>query len=332
MAFLGIDIGGTKRVIVIGDPKGRPLAQLRRPMEQSGDWRADLATLVEDIRRLLAETGSGSPGQPLQLERIGISVPGPVDAERGILLNPPNLPDWHDVAIGKALREAFPEFGNLEIRVENDANAAVLAEHAAGAGRGVEDLVYLTMSTGVGAGILSGGRLLRGAFGGAGEAGHLPIEWPGRACRCGLRGCLEAYVGGHAWGVRLREVVPDSSQVLARAGGDRQAVRPEHLVAAARAGDAFALEEFGRWLDHLARGIRHLVMLFEPERIVLGTIATAAGESLCFEPLRRRVARVVWPRQAERLSIVPAELGAELPQRAGLAVALAGTRVMASAL
>ncbi len=329
MAILGIDIGGTKRVIVIGDPDGRPLAHLRRPMEQSGDWQVDLARLVEDARTLLAQTGFGGP---TQLERIGVSVPGPVDAEQGILLNPPNLPDWHDVAIGKALREAFSESGEVEIRVENDANAAVLAEHAAGAGQGIRDLVYLTMSTGVGAGILSGGRLVRGAFGGAGEAGHLPIEWPGLPCRCGLRGCLEAYVGGHAWRARLREVVPEKSEVLARAGGDREAVRPEHLVAAARAGDAFALEEFGRWLDHLAQGIRSLVMLFEPERIVLGTIATAAGETLCFEPLRRRVAGLVWPRQAERLSIVPAALGEALPQRAGLAVALAGTRVIASAL
>jgi glucokinase len=318
MALLGFDIGGTKRVVVVGDHTGRPLAHTRRPMENSGDWRADLAALVEDARALLADhearTGDG-------LTRVGASVPGPADARRGLLINPPNLPAWHDAPIGAALREAF----GVEVRIENDANAAALAEHTAGAGRGASDMVYLTMSTGVGAGVISGGRLLTGAFGGAGEAGHLPVEHPGIPCRCGLSGCLEAYVGGHAWRARLRKVVPDASDVLARAGGDREEIRPEHLVAAALDGDNFACQEFGRWLDYLARGIVSLVMTLDPERIVLGTIASAAGESLCFEPLRERVASALWPHQSERLSIVPASLGDELPQRAGLAVALSGT-------
>ena len=148
----------------------------------------------------------------------------------------------------------------------------------------------------------------------------------------GLHGCLEAYVGGNAWRSRLCEIVPEGSDVLARAGGGRDAIRPEHLVSAALEGDAFACEEFDRWLDYLARGIVTLVMTLEPERIVLGTIATAAGQSLCFDPLHERVAGALWAHQAERLSIVPAELGEELPQRAGLAVALSGTPMEDSAL
>jgi glucokinase len=324
MVFLGIDIGGTKRVVVVGDHTGKPLIHIRRPMENSGDWRADLDRLVDDARTLLgdweAKTGEILAG-------VGASVPGPADAARGILLNPPNLPSWHNAPIGAALREAF----EVDVRIENDANAAALAEHAFGAGRGVQDMVYLTMSTGVGAGLIADGQLLKGAYGGAGEAGHVPVEFPGIACRCGLHGCLEAYVGGHAWQARLREVVPEGSDVFARAGGDRNAIRPEHLVSAAREGDRFACEEFERWLDYLARGIVPLVMALEPERIVLGTIATAAGQSLCFDPLRERVAATLWPHQAERLSIVPAELGDELPQRAGLAVALSGTRMDDSA-
>ena len=324
MVFLGIDIGGTKRVVTVGDHTGRPLSHIRRPMENSGDWRADLDPLIADARGLLADweerTGEVLAG-------VGASVPGPADAARGILLNPPNLPAWHNAPIGSVLEEAF----GVEVRIENDANAAALAEHAHGAGRGVQDMVYLTMSTGVGAGVIADGNLLKGAFGGAGEAGHLPVEFPGAPCRCGLHGCLEAYVGGNAWRSRLCEIVPEGSDVLARAGGDRDAVRPEHLVAAALGGDAFACAEFSRWLDYLARGIVPLVMTLEPERIVLGTIATAAGQSLCFEPLRERVAAALWALQAGRLSIVPAELGEELPQRAGLAVALSGTRMEDSA-
>jgi glucokinase len=236
------------------------------------------------------------------------------------LLNPPNLPNWHNAPIGQVLREAF----SVEVRLENDANAAALAEFEFGAGRGSRDMVYLTMSTGVGAGVIAEGKLLRGAFGAAGEVGHLPIEFPGEICRCGLSGCLEVYVGGHAWRSRLQAIVPVQSAVYSLAGRDREAIRPEHLVAAAKQGDAFACGEFDRWLDFMARGLVPIIMLLEPERIVLGTIPTAAGESLCFEPLRERVKVLVWPHQAERLAIVPAELGDELPQRAGLAVALSG--------
>lgn len=325
MLFLGIDIGGTKRVVVVGDHSGRPYEQIRRPMEDSGDWRADLACLVEDGRDLLAKwqerTGES-------LARVGVSVPGPADTARGVLLNPPNLPSWQNAPIGTALHEAF----GVEVRVENDANAAALAEHEFGAGRGSQDMVYLTMSTGVGAGVIAGGELLRGAFGAAGEAGHIPVEPSGERCRCGLSGCLEAYVGGNAWRTRLQRVVPESSSVFDRAGGDREAIRPEHLVEAAKAGDDFACGEFDRWLDYLARGIVPLIMILEPERIVLGTIATAAGESLCFAPLRERVAAGLWAHQSERLSIVPASLGDELPQRAGLAVALSGAAMLSSAL
>jgi len=325
LLFLGIDIGGTKRVVVVGDHTGRPLEQIRKPMEDSGDWRTDLGCLVEDGRRLLSkwqvETGE-------TLARVGVSVPGPADTSRGLLLNPPNLPTWHDAPIGAALHAAF----GVEIRVENDANAAALAEHEFGAGRGVRNMVYLTMSTGIGGGVIADGELLRGAFGAAGEVGHIPIESPGAPCACGLTGCLEAYVGGNAWRTRLRAVTPETSSVFERAGGDRAAIRPEHLVAAAQAGDPFACREFGRWLDYLVRGLVPVIMMVEPERIVLGTIATAAGEALCFGPLRERMADHLWPLQCERLSIVPAALGDELPARAGLAVALAGVPMLASAL
>ena len=317
MALLGIDIGGTKLAMAVSGADGLPVQRLRRPIELSGDWRRDLERLQQDARALLAESASLGVGG---LERVGVSVPGPFDRETGLLLNPPNLPGWSRVPIGAVLAEAF----GVEVRVENDANAAALAEWQFGAGeRYRNSLAYLTMSTGVGGGLILGGRLHRGAWGGAGEIGHLPVAFPGIRCACGLSGCLEAYVGGHAWADRLRRSTPADSEVLARAGGRREAIGPEHLVEAARAGDAFAGQEFAQWLDHLARGIVSLVMLVEPEVIVLGTIAVAAGEALCFEPLRERVASRLWSHQAERLAIVPAALGAELPYRAGLAVARA---------
>lgn len=317
MAVLGIDIGGTKCVVALGDQDGRPVASLRRPTHLSGDWRTDLDHLVKQVRDLLEREGVGE-GEALT--RIGVAVPGPVDPRRGLLINPPNLTNWHDVPIGDYLEDAL----GSEVRVENDANAAALAEAAFGAGQGCQDLVYLTMSTGVGGGVLCGGRLVRGAFGGAGEPGHLPIASPGHACACGLSGCLEAHVGGNAWRDRLRREVPADGRVAALAGFDPGSVTPEHLVAAAREGDAWALAELSRWVDDLARGLVPIVMLLDPQRIILGTIAVAAGEALCFEPLRARLRKLLWPHQVERLEIVPGRLGAEMPQRAGLAVALHG--------
>jgi glucokinase len=315
MAILGIDIGGTKLALAIAGPDGVPHARLRHPIGLSGDWRRDLAHVVDDARQLSREGEDAGLGP---LERVGVSVPGPTDADAGILINPPNLPGWENVPVGELFREAL----GVEVGVENDANAAALAEWHFGAGQGSADLAYLTMSTGVGGGLVLGGRLHRGAFGGAGEVGHISIESPGEACACGLRGCLEAYVGGNAWRDRLREKTPEASLVHRLAEGDRVAIRPEHLIEAARADDAFALKELSRWLDYLARGLVTLVMTLEPERIVLGTIAVAAGEALCFGPLRERMEVALWPHQAARLSIVPAALGEELPYRAGLAVAL----------
>lgn len=319
MTLLGIDIGGTKRVLAVGDHISGTRARVRHPMRFSGDWRRDLDVLIGEARDLLREAAGAGTGP---LEAIGVAAPGPVDRGTGVLRNPPNLPGWRDVPIGQVLGAAF----GVPVRVENDANAAALAEHRFGAGRGVDHLIYLTMSTGVGGGVISDGALVVGANGFAGELGHIPIAGAGRRCACGLRDCLEAYVGGQAWAKRLRRIVPATSRVVELAAGDRSTIGPELLLAAARENDAFACAELSRWLDHLAAGLVPLVMAFDPERIVLGTIAVAAGEALCFTPLRERVAARVWPHQAERLEILPAALGDALPEQAALAVAGAGSR------
>jgi glucokinase len=252
-----------------------------------------------------------------QVAAVGVSVPGALDAEAGVPLRPPNLPAWDRAPVRDVLAAAL----GRPVGLENDANAAALAEWRFGAGRGARDLVFLTMSTGVGGGLVLGGRLHRGLFSAAGEVGHIPVEWDGEPCACGQRGCLEAYVGGAAWAKRLARVTPPESTVAALAGGAAQA-RPEHVIAAARAGDAFAREELARWNGYLARGLVPLVFTLAPERIVLGTIAAAAGEALCLAPLRDEVRRRVWPFLAPYLRIEASALGAELPYHAGLGVAV----------
>jgi glucokinase len=271
-----------------------------------------LDRLVAEARTLLAEAGT----LPSQIEAVGVSAPGPLDPGAGLVLGPPNLPGWDRVPIVRRLEGVLGE----RVFLENDANAAALAEWWFGAARGFSDVAFLTMSTGVGAGLILGGRLHRGHQHGAGEVGHLAVEWSGEPCACGLRGCLEAYVGGAAWTRRLRRLAPPQGRVAGLAGG-ADAVRPEHVVQAARQGDGFALAELDRYVEYLARGIRNLVFTVAPQLVLLGTIPTAAGEELCLAPLRRRVAEQTWPRLAEGLRIEAAGLGDALADYAGLAVA-----------
>ena len=310
---LGIDLGGSKLAIAIADPEGGLIAHETRPSRISGDPKADVMAIAADAADLVARTGLAAS----DFDAAGFSVPGPIDHERGAILDPPNLPGWKDVP----LRARMSELLGLPVRLENDANAAALAEWRYGAGRGSRDLVYLTMSTGVGAGLILDGRLYRGQRGRASEFGHACVEWEGERCGCGRRGCLEAYLGGAAWTRRLREITPATSQVCALAG-DRGCVLPQHVVAAAGEGDAFAREEMERFNHYLARAIAALSFALAPEAVVLGTIATAAGEQLCLGPVRALVGAQVWPSLADGLRILPSGLGDKLPYYAGVCAAL----------
>jgi glucokinase len=296
----------------VGDEQGRLLARRRIPTRFSDRPERDLAQLADEARALCAEAGLAVSS----LRGVGVCAPGPLDPANGVLLDPPNLPGWGAVPVRRLLGDRL----GLPVQVENDANAAALAEWRFGAGRGFQHVVFLTMSTGVGGGLVLGGRIHAGKHGMAGEVGHAPIEWDGEPCACGARGCLEAYVGGAAWTRRLARTTPAGSRVAQLAGAPERA-RPEHVVEAAREGDAFALAELARYNDYLARGITSLVFVLAPEVVVLGTIPSAAGESLCLAPVRAQVLARVWPQLGSGLRIVASGLGAELPYLAGLCAA-----------
>lgn len=306
---LGVDIGGTKVGYALGSPRGEIVTSARESFPATGSATRDLDAIAARAHALVAERGA-------RIEAVGIAAPGPLDWEAGRVLSPPNLPGWEDVA----LRDALAERLGVAAAVENDANAAALAEWRHGAGRGSERMLYLTMSTGVGGGFILDGALYRGEFSSAGEIGHAPLVWDGELCRCGFRGCLEAYIGGAAWAERLRRETPETSAVLASAGA-REAIRPEHVVAAAGQGDAFARAEMDRYNHYLAWGIAHLVFVLAPQRVVLGTIPSAAGDALCLDPVRAQVRERIWSFLADSLEIVAASLGPDLSARAGLAVA-----------
>jgi glucokinase len=319
--LLGLDLGGTKVAWAAGDASGGVRTHGRRDTEPSGDPRRDVARLADDLRALTAEIGEDLARVTL----VGVSVPGPFDADTGTVLHPPNLPGWDEVPIRTWLEEAL----DLPIFLENDANAAALAEWRFGAAQGARHALYLTMSTGVGGGLILDRKLYRGVHGAAGEVGHIQLEWDGELCGCGLRGCAEAYLGGARWAERLARTAPPGGRVAELAGGAEYAT-PKQVVLAAHEGDAFALGEMRRFNHYLARLLSTLAFTLAPEVIVLGTIVAAAGDALCLNPVREQLADQTWAAVSDDLRIVPSALGKELPAHAALAAAIEGVRVGAS--
>jgi len=309
----GIDFGGTKCAVVLGRDTGDILAESRIEDWASGDPERDLAVLVDEVRSIARQTDT----RLAEIAALGVSSPGPLDSSTGIVIDAPNLPGWRNFPLRSRLEA---ELG-LPVRVENDANAAALAEWRHGAGQGARSLVFLTMSTGVGAGLIFDGRLYRGAHFEAGEIGHVPVVLDGRACSCGLRGCLEAYVGGAALADRMREDVEQgrAAAILELAGGNPERISARVWAEAVRARDPYALELREDFLDHLAQGLAILIIALDPERIVLGTIIRE-NPDLFLGEIRARTRARIRP-ELRDIRIEPAALGARLPAYAALSVA-----------
>lgn len=311
---LGYDVGGTKVVAVLATTDAEVLQESRLEDWSSGDWRADLERLREQGNALLEQTGLAVT----DLSAIGLSVPGPLNPQTGIVFDAPNLDGWVDVPVADAMTEAF----ETPARIENDANAAALAEWRFGAGRGEPDLIYLTVSTGLGAGLVLDGKVRQGHQGQAGEIGHMQIVPDGRPCHCGLRGCLETYVGGRALANRIREEIAQgrSTQILELAGGNPADINAQHWVQGIRAGDAYALELQTEFIARLAQGIGIVIHAFDPSCVALGTIVQRNPE-LFLEALIARTRELTWP-SLHHVKIKAAELGDALPRYAALSVAL----------
>jgi glucokinase len=312
---LTVDIGGTKTACAMGAAAGEVLARREHPTPVARGPEACLERIARELRAVLRE----APGELPQPESIGVACGGPLDSRAGIIYSPPNLPGWDGVPVKAFLEERF----GLPTYVENDANAGALAEHRFGAGRGARNLVYLTLGTGIGGGIILSGRLYRGTTDDAGEIGHTTVLPDGPECLCGKRGCLEALVAGPAIGQRaqrLAEAHPESPmRELARGGiGSITAV---HALQAARGGDRVAREVFRETGRYLGLGIANLIQVLNPQVVVLGTIAVHARDIL-LGPTRRAAREHTWPRAWKAVRIVPAKLGERVGDLAALCCAL----------
>ena len=299
---LGLDVGGTKLAagVVAGD--GRVLSMEVAPSRVDEGPDAMIARHLDLGRSAVA--AAGVPWE--QVRAVGIACGGPLDPYAGVIQSPPGLPDWDDVPL-VAKVEAVLQRPTV---VDNDATACAIAEWWFGAGRerGVSHLVYITISTGVGGGLILDGRVYRGAAGNAGELGHLTVDYLGRQCGCGRRGCLEAYASGPQIAARARERVTAGVESSLAALAE---VTASDVAEAAAAGDAVASEVWDETTAMLGSAVANILDVFNPELVVLGGGVTRAGDQLLI-PVREAALRQAMAPARDAAEIVLAGLGEEL--------------------
>lgn len=310
---VGVDLGGTKILTVLADQNGHVLARVKVSTEASRGQEHVFDKIVETVH--LVQQESGIPVGSVKAVVLG--VPGPLNLTRGLVEFAPNL-GWRNVPLVKILKEKL----GIPVALDNDANLAALGEYVYGAGRGADDMVYITVSTGVGGGLILGGHIYHGASGGAGEIGHITIAGEDTGCRCGNSGCLETLASGTAMARRAVSLVEEGrgSAILAAVGGEKDKITARVVAEAAEAGDAEALVilwEAGRYLGIAVAG---LVNVLNPAAVVLGGGAMQVGEPL-WESMMAQVRRRSFSSSLEAVRIVRSTLG----ENAGVmgAVALA---------
>jgi len=306
---LAIDIGGTKLALGLVDAAGTILARDEIPTHAAEGPGRILARLLDTARTMLERAGPA-----LAVRRAGIACAGPLDRQAGLILNPPNLPGWTRIALVEQVQQAL----GLPAVLDNDANAAALGELQYGAGRGARSLVYLTVSTGIGGGIILEGRLWHGLGDSAGEIGHMTIDPDGPPCGCGNRGCLEALASGPAIARRAREALQGGRPSRLR---DLAEATAADVVRLAREGDALASEVWAGAVQALALGVGAAITILAPERVIIGGGVAQAGDAL-FEPVRREVRRRVKLVAVESVPILPAALGRDVGILGAAALAL----------
>jgi len=301
--IIGIDVGGTKVAGGLVTQKGRLVESQVVPTHADKGFGKSYAQIIHLIGRLLRAAGGKE-----NVGGIGICAPGPLNPKTGVVINPPNLPGWRNIEMAKLVGK---EFG-LPARLENDANAAGLAEALFGAAVGYKDVFYVTVSTGIGTGIIINRKIYHGKNGIAGEGGHVSIDYrsPYR-CGCGTYGCIEALAAGPAMARRARVMLEQEhslpSVLRELSHGRAEQISPLMIQQAARQGDPVAktiLEETGFYLGVWLAG---MITLFDPEAIVIGGGVSHIGKPL-FNKIRKTIPHYTINGSAGETPVLPAKL------------------------
>lgn len=298
--YVGVDVGGTKVAAGLVDADGRIQSQVRVPMVSHSSAEAGLNSVLSAVAQVCAGA-SGIAG-------IGICSPGPLDPFSGVVLNPPNLPCWRNFALATAVQKLYP----VPVKVDNDANAAALAETRWGAARGYNNVFYATIGTGIGTGIVFDGKIFHGRTGAAGEGGHNSVDYRGPICACGKPGCIEALASGNAIARRARERISagTSSAMMELAGGNVDAIRGETVGKAFLAGDRLAKELILETIEMMAIWLANMIDLLDPEVIVIGGGAATLYQPF-YEQLRKRIPQVSVNPRAVEVPVMSAHYGAD---------------------
>jgi glucokinase len=258
----GVDLGGTKINTGIIDYNGNVLESIKVLTNAQEGAEAGINRICESILQVLKLTGL----QIRDLKGIGIGSPGPLDTKKGIILYTSNLPGWGNIHIIDIIKEKL----KIPVKIINDANAAALGEFLFGEGRGINNLLYVTISTGIGGGAVIGGKLYGGANSNAVEIGHMTIDINGPKCGCGNYGCFEALASGTAIARFAKNFIESGRDSQIKFLSGNEPIRAEHVFEAARNKDKLALEIIDREAFYLGVGIANLINLYNPQRIVLG--------------------------------------------------------------
>lgn len=297
---VGVDFGHTHLRVAIGNLAHQVLAEESEPLDVDASSAQGFGRAEQLVNRLIETTGIS----PEKIIGVGLGVPGPIDVESGTLGSTSILPGWTGINPSQELAGRL----GVPVYVDNDANLGALGELVWGSGRGVRDLAYIKVASGVGAGLVIDGHIYRGPGGTAGEIGHITLDESGPVCRCGNRGCLETFTAA-------RYVLP----LLKPSHGPDLTM--ERMVQLAREGDPGCRRVIGDVGRHIGSGVANLCNLLNPSRVVLGGSLAEAGE-LVLGPIRDSVSRYAIPSAARQLSVLPGALGARAEVLGALALVL----------
>ncbi|MEE1809395.1 ROK family transcriptional regulator [Streptomyces sp. BE133] len=297
---IGVDFGHTHLRVAVGNLAHQVLAEESEPMDVDASAAEGFGRAERLVKRLIETTGIS----PDKVIGVGLGVPGPIDVESGTLGSTSILPGWTGINPSEELAGRL----GVPVYVDNDANLGALGELVWGSGRGVKDLAYIKVASGVGAGLVIDGHIYRGPGGTAGEIGHITLDESGPVCRCGNRGCLETFAAA-------RYVLP----LLQPSHGPDLTM--ERVVQLARGGDPGCRRVIGDVGRHIGSGVANLCNLLNPSRVVLGGSLAEAGE-LVLAPIRDSVSRYAIPSAARQLSVLPGALGGRAEVLGALALVL----------
>jgi glucokinase-like ROK family protein len=297
---VGVDFGHSHLRVAVGNLAHRVLAEESAPIDTDANADQGFDRAEQIVARLLEETGFGRD----KVIGVGLGVPGPIDVETGAVGSTAILPGWSGIVPGRELSSRL----GMPVYVDNDANLGALGELVWGAGRGLTDLAYIKMASGVGAGLVIAGQIYRGPGGTAGEIGHITLDESGPVCRCGNRGCLETFVSA-------RHVL---NLLAASHGPDLTIPKVVQLAQQGDLGCRRVIADVGR---QVGTGVANLCNLLNPRRVILGGDLAEAGD-LVLDPIRESVARYAIPSAARQLSVVPGTLGGRAEVLGALALVM----------